>query len=392
MSDATSTAGATGPTLFTSFNLSPDLFLSSSWARSRQLSALNVRSATATNCSHRYNCSVFDPDHADDSRTGKKANTLLCLYALFSQRHNSSRLWARMERYQLLSRLPTVGVLLLISNCWVNGTLSPPVLVVGGPMGVAHHGLPLFSPSYSPTVSTSNGDPTEETPLATTWPDTLAPLLLTLASTSRTTYEEHFEDDNSLLRHLRANSNLAVFPDAKAMLGFGRLTIRDDARMESTGKNDVFASTGLWAEHILEEGAAIARLYREQITTWISGAQPPSPLAEDPWSELLEEEADEDASSEGTVPPPPGLPLPFLHRSFRALHGQPISGVWRTSQGGLLLSKIVLLSEAHGLPIGVIVNPTQISFNHWLVAMGDATSTDGRNTFAWLDQPVIRAW
>ena len=384
MSDPLSPPPATGQDLFAAIDLPQELFPPSSWARAEPDNEQALRCNTATNPSRLSNGSMFDDATTDDSQHGAKADNLLRLYGHFSRSSEGNRLWSRTERYQLLHRLPTAGLLAVVCFRKDDGTMSPPTLLVGGPLAVAHMGLPLGDPDYLQQAPDPSGHIKK-------WPETLSPLVTTLASSSRTVYDALFQEGTASLRTLAEGSNLAVFPDAKAILGFARLTLSDSTRMDTQGTNDPFLSTGLWAEDIMDAESNSPKANLSQYASWLTGAEPPSPLTKHPWSI-----SDEDPSDEGSTGGDPAagahLPQPSFFGSYELPLGRPNRLVKHPKGGMLILSKVVLLPEAHGLPIGFIADPTKLSFDAWVQAMGAATGTEGAVTYAWLDQPVIRLW
>ena len=95
------------------------------------------------------NNSAFDQNAAARSMNGPLSQQFYTMNARFSRAGPTTRLYSRSQRLALLPQLPCGGALVVAQFPQEDGSLSPPSVLVLGPLAVPPFGELLSNPDYT---------------------------------------------------------------------------------------------------------------------------------------------------------------------------------------------------------------------------------------------------
>ena len=329
------------------------------------------------------NNSVYDIDNREDSDTGALANEFQSINAQFARGHPECKVWPRSLRGQLLSRVPHGGTMCIATIRQTDGTLSPPLILITGPVATAGKTGVFSQPDYLPSPQDST--PPSGTMPAAAWPDRLAPILFSVAPKSREIFTSADTPDTVLQKE-----HLLILPDYRPAMEYVPVLVHDGTFMLGQQETSPIAAARLWAPEISSNQGRTRSPNTAVVHGWVQGPDPLSPLSHDPWADptaATDQSGDDDSVQQDQqklpLPQLRGEPVPILTRPTSLPPDSPPAGL-------LLTSKLILLPPRHGLPVGHISDVTQLPFDDWLSALASAVGQPP-SWVAWLNQPFLHA-
>ena len=326
-----------------------------------------------------------DKDGYAPSVDDSAAAAFQLLNAQFLRSHSSTRLWSNTERYNLLPRLDSGGAIIVAKFRLDDDTTTPPLIVFTGPVGA----LPPNKPFNISSVHPVTDDPNDAllTEDLQPYPPDFAPLAFSLSPDSRTWLATSSPSSRQDILALLSQARIATCPDARSLLS--SVIVQDNSDSFSTvfaqQPDNPFVQLGLWIPDDWDVAKSKVVPALQPILSLSTGHNPVCPVnAPNPWvdpkapSQTATKHCDEATPTFGNHIPINTNPT-----------AEPPTSADAVTSGSLVIPLALRTPPTTGLPVGLIINPKDLSYLDIMLLIAHLAYEDDVNELNWFMSQLV---